>query len=122
MSIAITGYFIVNSRGYKTAIALSAGLAEGMMFVANPVRNRSITTLREMHHFVSNRLAADPQARIEDSEGNVLEQRELFDFAAYSRYRTTASARKIVVDKDGFKFAHLTQPEMNEVYSSIFNA
>lgn len=120
MSSKLTGYFIVNSRGYNTAIGFSAGFAVGFHFVSNPARNRNITSLRDMHHFIQNRLAADPQSRIQDSEGNTLEARDLFDFAAYSRYRVAASS-KVTVDKDGFKFVHLDQNDMNNLYATLQN-
>lgn len=119
MSTKLTGYFLVNSRGYKTAVGLSAGFNEGFSFVANPTRNRQISTLKEMHHFVLNRLNADPSSRIEDSEGNVLEQRDLFDFAAYARFRPAKQGRNTSIDKDGFKFTLLSQPEMNALYATL---
>nr|CAI3971255.1 hypothetical protein ORM20_00206 [Ochrobactrum phage ORM_20] len=114
----LTGYFLVNSRGYKTAIAASRGFDEGFFFISNVSRGRTITNLRDMHNYITNRFSVDPKTVIEDSEGNRLTREELFDFAAYSRGRTVARTRKVTLDKDGFKFVYLSQEESSSLYAT----
>ena len=117
----LTGYFLVNSRGYKTAIAASRGFDEGFFFISNVTRDRLITNLRDMHNYIANRLSVDPKTVIEDSEGNRLSREELFDFAAYSRSRTVQRGRNVTLDEHGFKFVWFSREDSSDLYRTTLS-
>ena len=117
----LTGYFLVNSRGYKTAIAASRGFDEGFFFISNVSRGRNITNLRDMHNYIANRFSVDPKTVIEDSEGNRLSREELFDFAAYSRGRDVHKSRSVTTDAHGFKFVWFSLDESSALYKTTLS-